>query len=204
VGRVGQPGGPFAGMVWTGQMWVNLSENQIAERAAIPDPIPGSSPPPPGWYRIAGVADQAHYWDGRTFAEHAEWIPRGVELPVAPDDMRTLHRQTTRVGIGDTAGHRGWAARGAWWSLGIVSVVWGVSMVASGVARDPVMGGDWGNAVAPVLSWLFALSCLAFLVPLVLGVLAVRAGYQLAWIPIACSIAMFGFFGLSLLFGLAL
>jgi hypothetical protein len=52
-------------------------------------PVPVSGPTPPGWYRMPGVPDKARYWDGRTLAPHAEWIPRGVELPLVTDDMRT-------------------------------------------------------------------------------------------------------------------
>jgi hypothetical protein len=41
---------------------------------------------------MPGVEDKANYWDGHTLAEHAEWIPRGVDLPVATDGMRSADR----------------------------------------------------------------------------------------------------------------
>jgi Protein of unknown function (DUF2510) len=67
-----------------------------AHREPIPDPAPGT--PAPGWYRIPGVADKAHYWDGHTLADHAEWIPRGVDLPDATPDMRTTDRRPPAPG----------------------------------------------------------------------------------------------------------
>jgi hypothetical protein len=175
-------------MVWAGDSWVSMGENEIADRPAIPDPMAGP-PVLPGWYRIPGVEDKAHYWDGRTLAHHAEWIPRGVALPVATDAMRTARLPSTGVGSADTVGWRPRAARGAWWSFGIVCVLFPISLVTGGVASDPVMGGDWGGAVAPALGWVFGASCLGFVVPLVLGILAVRAGHQSAWAPLVLSIA---------------